>query len=653
MDRHKPTQSRSSSNNSLYASRSKSRERDDNRRGARPSTSTAPSQAAASSNRGQPESRQDRERGRKQNLPLRSHRAFNARLTVRNERRSAFAKPNQDQPAEATLQGIPNELLDQIAGHLNVGSLCYLRQVCQSFTETCNMHLRERLTTLCIHPTRRPMKDLLEICDSQLYAGTITELCILGDPMWGEITKDFPDYRERSKYSFESGDTDWELHVGTRFKAWPWQYAPHESKVKLPKPMPSPERSDGKNTRKEKSTPYELSSRGPVTGAQASLDQTKFEKSYKLLIEALLKLPKLRTLSYRTSPLYPTLNATSREQIKSHAHAVATRPPPTRELRHIGHLITGPRSDAVVFYRLLATLGGRIKKVDLRSELPLHEGVRQELRLDASPTEGSLFDTATGNLKALDLTVNCGMGETSHTAMYGRLIKGASATLEELRLRLIPNPTQWDMRNLNHEIVDCMLRWDIELRCSVVLLSKLEHLEIIFVDNSSTETISRDTRSNRWHRPALIVSLGERFWHSYISTLKTLRFQNVIFCNMYQWNVKHRRPFTFVETMREDLMWLRRDRRKLNHFEWTVPAFRHHPYCKAADNVAPSTTDNRCEKWRCGIYIPKSQEPSSLLDLKALAAEFDVDLNPQTDTWNFGDYLREDIEERKRERSRV
>ena len=78
-----------------------------------------------------------------------------------------------------TFKNIPQELLNKIAGYLAVKDLLSLRLTNHSCRGPAEDHLRERLTTLYLHPTKDAMARSLAICNSDLYADYITEVCLL------------------------------------------------------------------------------------------------------------------------------------------------------------------------------------------------------------------------------------------------------------------------------------------------------------------------------------------------------------------------------------------------------------------------------------------------------------------------------------------
>lgn len=68
------------------------------------------------------------------------------------------------------------------------------------------------------------MRNILDICYSGLYTN-ITELCLLGDPMWSEISAQYPHYRPRREGQEEAAAQQcMELNKGHRFKPWPGRY---------------------------------------------------------------------------------------------------------------------------------------------------------------------------------------------------------------------------------------------------------------------------------------------------------------------------------------------------------------------------------------------------------------------------------------------
>lgn len=95
----------------------------------------------------------------------------------------------------ATFVDLPNEMLDKIAQYMDVRSVYNLRQTNKHFAPSCDQYLQKHLTVLYLHPTSNSMKYLLQICESDVHAGGIAELCLLGDPVWDIIMKEFPTYR--------------------------------------------------------------------------------------------------------------------------------------------------------------------------------------------------------------------------------------------------------------------------------------------------------------------------------------------------------------------------------------------------------------------------------------------------------------------------
>jgi hypothetical protein len=77
---------------------------------------------------------------------------------------------------------------------------------------------------------------------------------------------------------------------------------------------------------------------------------------------------------------------------------------------------------------------------------------------------------------------------------------------------------------------------------------------------------------------------------------------------------------------------------KLEKFDWVVPAFRHHPRCKAKTDSDPSPNPP-CRRWDCGIYSDSTQMSSNLAAMKAVAVEIGADFDPE-----FGDYIMRKVE---------
>jgi hypothetical protein len=285
------------------------------------------------------------------------------------------------------------------------------------------------------------------------------------------------------------------------------------------------------------------------------------------------------------------------------------------------------------------------------SELPLYEDVAQaipHIQSSLLPDLSNPFLFAMNNLKQLEISIDCGWEESESVIMYYRLIRGSANSLESLRIRLISTAVIHPPHDC--EVVECLLLGDRKDDVgkpdrTPVMMPNLKQLEIFFVDRAGAEGISRH-RSGRWRRPPLVTLMINRFWETYLPTLTSLRFDHIVNWNASQWGLQG--PYSIPQTIKADLQFLKSYPHKLQQFDWIVPAFRHHPLCKASDDAEPSR-DPPCERLNCGIYRDKPHMSSSIRVLKAVADELGVALDQETDTWNFGDYIKPDIEARKAE----
>ena len=569
----------------------------------------------------------------------------------------------QTDTAPAGIEDLPNEILIRVANDMDLRSVSNLRLASRRFSGVANDYLRERMSLLYLHPNRHSVKRLLEICSNGLYAGKITQLCLLGDPMWRAILDAYPPYRAghlEVNYQDFVTRSHWcnSPMGGQRFKAWPRSYGLFDSVKKSPAPMPSPERGDSRpkgkkpilgtksptqrssqkagasrDKGKKKDTPGELQPEDPGAG---------FEACYKLLIDALAGLPNLRELGYMTAATYAGLNPATAKQIESHAHATTAgivNGNNSRDAEFVGR-----RSDADVFYGILASPRLRFTKLSLRSELPLHENVAPQLPLLMPPDITNPFSRAMSRLTRLDVSIDCGWGVNEPQRMYKRLIRGSRHSLQWLRIRLIYNHSS-SVRWISYWVENPLTGYEED--SEPLSLRNLQHLEFILVNNPTVDEISRHP-SGRWQRPPTIGIAGDRFWLPCLGTLTTLRFHHVVTLQPErEWP---RRGYGVPETIKYHLEYLKEYLRthphKLERFDWVVPAFRHHPRWNAAtDSEVP--VDRYCQRFDCGIYSSETVMPSDLDEMKRVANELGVEFDSESETWNFGDYIMRDIEDRK------
>ena len=635
-------------------------------------TAVSPSHNAARSERQSGESATHQGHGERHGIKLPTR--LRGESSERDEAVSAFASPRgplnerRTDTAPARITDLPNEILIRIANDLDLRSVNNLRLANRRFLGVANDYLRERMSLLYLHPTRHSVKRVLEICSNGLYAGKITQLCLLGDPMWRAILGANAAYRAGrvdGNYQHFAARSHWcnSPMGGQTFKAWPRSYELVDSVKRSPAPVPSPERGDSR--RKSKKPVLGTNSPGPRSSEKAGVLPNKgkkkdtpsdlqpedpgadFEACYKPLIDALARLLNLRELGYMASATYAGLNAVTANQIESHAHATTAGIINGNDSRDTAFL--GRRSDADVFYGLLASPRLQFTKLSLRNELPLHENVARHMPLPMDTT--NRFSRPMSRLTQLDLSIDCGWRENESQRMYKRLIQGSRHSLQWLRIRLIYNnisSVPW-ARYLR---VPNPLEMGDEDHSEPLGLRNLQHLEFIFVNHPLADESSRHP-SGRWLRPAVICTVGDRFWVPCLETLTTLKFHHVVTLHLEKRGPKGQ--YGIPETIKYNLEYLkeylRTHRHRLKRFDWVVPAFRHHPRCRAAsDSEIP--LDGHCESWGgpnwyCGTYSNKTVMPSDLNEMKRVANELGVEFDSESETWNFGDYIMRDIEDRK------
>ena len=572
--------------------------------------------------------------------------------------------PNEGQTnaAPATIKDLPDEILIEIADDMDLRSVSNLRQTSRRFVGPANEYLRSRFSVLYLHPTRNLMKQLLEICRNGLYAGYITQLCVLGDPMWRAILDAFPNYRKCDLLpEYELVRWEWcnSPVGGQRFKAWPHRYGPFESARKSPVPMPSQEIGDSRPKGKKpvlaigKKSPQKLPPKPDISREKGRKKENPweiepedpgadFETCYKPLVGALAALPNLRELGYMTAATHSGLNAVSANKIEAHGHA--TTAGNVKRNSSMDDAISGRLSDADVVYRLLASPRLRFTKLSLRSELPLYENVARHMSLRGTLSLETHFSSAIDRLTHLDLSMDCGWEVNGSQIMYQRLLPGRGSSLESLRIRLINNPATWSRRQSS---VGSLLEMDYEGQLEPLNLPNLQHLELIFVDSPIADEISRHP-SGRWPRPPVVTLTRDRFWEPCLKTLKTLRFHHVANLDLEGPVGEYSLPKAIKSNVEYVAQYLKEHAHRLERFDWVVPAFIHHPRCKAETDSEVST-DPPCRAWKCGIYHDSTIMPSDWNEMGMVANELNVEFDYETQAWNFGDYIMRRIEGRNEE----
>lgn len=157
---------------------------------------------------------------------------------------------------------------------------------------------------------------------------------------------------------------------------------------------------------------------------------------------------------------------------------------------------------------------GEIQKLDLGNQLPFTGAVfahfyESYTLLPKSPT--CPMDNAFSHLKYLDISIDCGWVNNEPWYMQKVIIHKARHSLESLRVRLIPNPVAWQQDDRKAESVHGLLKWIDEPDYAQSRMPKLTSLEVLYVDDALTETVSRQ-RSNRWRRPAVVRFETRAFW---------------------------------------------------------------------------------------------------------------------------------------------
>ncbi|KAK3724089.1 hypothetical protein LTR37_001211 [Vermiconidia calcicola] len=530
-------------------------------------------------------------------------------------------------PEKLAMDSLAHETLLQIVKDVPTKDILSLRLTCRHVAPVCSTILQERAKTLYIHPSDASLKHALEICAHPIFSRYIEEVILLGKPTWREVEKAYPGMRS-------GADEDCYYQslpeYFSRYKPWPLWY------------------SDQKGDEKIKADPYlyDLATLDPTELSSIGLF---IDDTYINLLDALAKLPHLHKLGFADhvaeSRRGISFNQTRQATIDAHAHKWA-EPPCERSTSYIRKKQTSTylparRSNVEVFYGLLFSKRLHFTSFSQGTELPF---VRDQMNYVEHKTKNrpQPYLASISSFTNLELYVDCGWGDNDQYLFYTKLMQHSSSTLQSLRLTFGANARV--EKAVMEDVLAAMLPQQP--------LENLQRLEIEVLPASyevSSPKLSkrkRVTSANRQQRPNCQWLQDMQTLRRHAKNLTRLRLKNIVFDTLDRAVLPSR--YNVPETTRRVIRMLEETATELEHVEWIVPRFEHHPRCKRADEEHMM----ECRKYQCGLYNNTGNVPSTTEGLDMLAVELGVELDLQTSTFDFGKPVMRFLEANRRSGSR-
>ncbi|KAK3703809.1 hypothetical protein LTR37_014255 [Vermiconidia calcicola] len=511
-------------------------------------------------------------------------------------------------PEKLAMDSLAHETLLQIVKDVPTKDILSLRLTCRHVAPVCSTILQERVKTLYIHPSNASLKHALEICEHPIFSKYIEEVILLGKPMWREVEKAYPGMRS-------GADEDCYYQslpeYFSRYKPWPLWY------------------SDQKGDEKIKADPY-LYDLATLDPKELSSTGLFIEDTYINLIDALAGLPHLHKLGFADhvaeSRRGISFNQTRQATIDAHAHKWAA-PPFERSIDYIRKKETSTylparRSDVEVFYGLLFSRRLHFTSFSQGAELPF---VRDQMNYveEKRKNRPQPYLSSITSFTNLELYVDCGWGENDQSVFYTKLMQYSSSTLQSLHL------TFGASARIEKAVLESVLAEMLPQQ----LLEKLQRLEIEVLPAS-------------FERPNCQWLEDMQTLRRHTKNLTRLRLKNIVFDTLDRTVLPS--SYNVPETTRRVIRMLEETATKLEHVEWIVPRFEHHPRCKRGDEEHMM----ECRKYECGIYNSAGNVPSTSEGLDMLAVELGVGLDLQTSTFDFGKHVMRFLEANRRSGSR-
>lgn len=520
--------------------------------------------------------------------------------------------------AKTSINDLPVELMLPIVGLLATQDALNLKLACKSALPVCNTVLSERCKTLYLHPSKNALNMAMEICAHPIFNQTIETVILLGKPLLAEIGGSNTKRDGRA-----SGETSDRLqHV--QYHAWPSCIHSH---------------------------PKLDSNNEPIDYIPTTHHAIKFANAFKHLIEALHKLPRLKSIKFSESPGKQdegaSLNRVALQTMSAHAQKIAL--PSQKMLKLVKPTPENPEytcSDAEFLVRLFREL--QCTSFSMESQLNF-----MDVPVSREIFYGQIDGTDPfSRLTHLEITLDVGWADQSISNAYQGMVESASATLHSLKIGFIPNAsTEFSAARTSRcaqklgRVLENIFPQGLQL--------KLQRLELDY-----PRLISPNARV---HRPLCLAFDPLCLLYNLRTTLTKLTISNIILTSFDPQTSFHALALPYTLPLATSWSWTSHHQtasvttqvilRVLNDYLspslenviWQIPRFRHHPKCKEDDSNSAPRGHGRwdCAHWRCGRYDDlDSSVGVGRTMFEGVAGRLGVRVDEEGVGWDFGAVVR-------------
>lgn len=509
--------------------------------------------------------------------------------------------------ATKSLPDLPDEIIEAIVEALHTQDVLNLKLATNiRIWGICNEIVGKRCKVLYLHPSKRALKRFFDICAHPLFSKEVETLVLLGKDILPAIST--LNQRERWRSADDPGHSP-----RTRDRpTWAAQFRPW---------------------------PYHITS-SETTNDQKTVD-VSFSQSYRVLLEAIEHLPKLRYLAFQESTTQDAkcgrLNSLSDTTIAAHAHRYS-KDQPTGNLERAEATHGVGRSDAAVLFSLWQNVTQNIKSLKL--DIPLTFVTEAECNVLSKSTDTGALRNAFSNLARLDITIDRHCFDDRTITGYRNLFTQTSVTLEELRICFTPDRSfkKWD-RSMQFEMLGSLYGQLLGRRSGYTKMPRLRIFEL--------DMPPRSDRIGRPDRPCFLNFDPMTFLYTHRATLASVSFRNIIFgcgaplplLESLDIPVPTVTPMpgariSALTTLSLALTVFSKHLPILDHCEWLIPRYQHHPNCKKENDWLVDHGGS----FACGHYEPKlhNRMVGRVDAYVAFAESVGVEVNEKTEFWDFG-----------------
>jgi hypothetical protein len=489
-------------------------------------------------------------------------------------------KLERHEPINTGITSLANELLLQIFAKVTTCDLLNLRLTTKLLTPVCTTLLSQRISRIYLDPSAHSLRNIINVCEHAVFSEKIEELVLLGQVDWLAIEQAWPEYRIRSE-SLWSGNSDTGWHKA--FRPWPLFHPTVECQAK---------------SRRSR--------------ADRPSNRWHFMETYKPLLEAIGKLPRLRSVrferGYKGSGWnYWPQNKEALSRTTWDGAAMAR----TQSNNDHSNTAAEPAAaaDVDVLFGMLMSGAANISTLSITTELPFVgtyvDYLHHEKHFCRSLETPSGIESL-ARLTSLELSFD--QGWTAYTKWHHFCHALISRTMQLEHLRLVYKH--------NTYIQKARDEWSARHVLSVAAdgkglrqIPKLRSLAIVApVENEAMQTPSR---------PLCHVIDISAFVDLHADSLERVDFKNIIFVDFQE-------PNLISTTLKRSATALR-GCKKLEQTAWTINRFGHDARCKRQD----ASTFQDCTKHMCGINSQTFwtiRQRSDAADIEEFADEFSAEL---------------------------